>query len=43
MKKPWSASYWGGRPTEDWMFTIGYAKGGAWNETFWSNDNSWSF
>ena len=38
MKKPWSASYWGGRPTEDWMFTIGYAKGGAWNESFWSND-----
>ncbi len=38
MKKPWSMSYWGGRPTEDWMFSIGYAAGGAWNETFWGND-----
>ena len=38
MKKPWSMSYWGGRPTEDWMFSIGYAAGGAWNESFWSND-----
>ncbi len=38
MVKPWSLSYWGGRPTEDWMFTVGYAAGGAWNETFWSND-----
>ncbi len=38
MKKPWSMSYWGGRPTEDWMFSIGYAKGGAWNESFWDND-----
>ncbi len=38
MKEPWSMSYWGGRSTEDWMFTIGYAAGGSWNETFWSND-----
>jgi peptide/nickel transport system substrate-binding protein len=38
MKKAWSMSYWGGRPTEDWMFTVGYAAGGAWNESFWSND-----
>ncbi len=38
MKKPWTMSYWGGRPTEDWMFTIGYAAKGSWNETFWSND-----
>lgn len=38
MKKPWSMSYWGGRPTADWMFTVGYAAGGAWNESFWSND-----
>ena len=21
MKHPWFASYWSGRPTEDWMFT----------------------
>ena len=38
MNKPWTMSYWGGRPTEDWMFSIGYAAGGAWNESFWSND-----
>ena len=38
MKEPWTMSYWGGRPTEDWMFSIGYAAGGSWNESFWSND-----
>ncbi len=25
MKKPWCMSYWGGRPTCDWMFTTAYA------------------
>jgi len=38
MNKPWSAVYWGGRPTEDWMFTTAYASGAAWNDTFWEND-----
>lgn len=38
MKKPWSAVYWGGRPTEDWMFTTAYASGAAWNDTFWENE-----
>lgn len=38
MKKPWSAVYWGGRPTEDWMFATAYAEGAAWNDTFWSNE-----
>lgn len=37
MKKPWSAVYWGGRPTEDWMFTTAYAAGAAWNDTFWDH------
>ncbi|MCH8106208.1 MAG: ABC transporter substrate-binding protein [Proteobacteria bacterium] len=37
MKVPWSASYWSGRPTADWMFTIGWAAGGNWTETFWNN------
>jgi peptide/nickel transport system substrate-binding protein len=37
MKKEWTFSFWSGRPTEDWMFTIGYAAGGAWNESFWNN------
>ncbi len=38
MKKPWTASYWGGRPTEDWMFSQVYAEGANWNESFWSNE-----
>ncbi len=37
MKKPWCVSYWGGRPTEDWMFSTAYAAGAPWNETFWNN------
>lgn len=37
MKKPFCTASWTGRPTCDWMFTIGYAKGAAWNETFWDN------
>ncbi len=37
LKKPWVATYWGGRPTCDWMFTLVYAKGASWNETKWSN------
>jgi len=38
MKKPFVAVYWGGRPTEDWMFTTAYASGAAWNDTFWENE-----
>ncbi|MCK7612634.1 ABC transporter substrate-binding protein [Roseibium sediminicola] len=38
MKKPFSAVYWGGRPTEDWMFTVAYASGAPWNDTFWENE-----
>lgn len=38
LKKPFCASYWGGRPTEDWMFSTVYAKGAAWNESRWSDD-----
>lgn len=37
LKKPWCAVYWGGRPTEDWMFTSAYATGAAWNDTYWDN------
>lgn len=37
MKKPWSASYWGGYSTEDTMFTTGFAKGAAWNDTQWDH------
>lgn len=38
MKKPWCMSYWGGRPTCDWMFTTAYQGGAAWNDTYWSNE-----
>jgi peptide/nickel transport system substrate-binding protein len=38
MKKPWCFSYWGGRPTVDWMMTTAYASGAAWNDTFWDNE-----
>ena len=38
MVKPWSAVYWGGRPTEDWMFSTAYAAGAAWNDSFWDHE-----
>ncbi len=37
LKKPWCASYWGGRPTEDWLFSQIYSSGADWNETKWEN------
>ncbi|TVQ53982.1 MAG: ABC transporter substrate-binding protein [Rhodobacteraceae bacterium] len=36
--KPWVASYWGGRPTEDWMFSQVYSSGADWNEARWENE-----
>jgi peptide/nickel transport system substrate-binding protein len=36
--KPFSGSYWGGRPTEDWVFSQIYSKGADWNESYWDND-----
>ena len=36
-KKSWCASFFGGRPTEDWAFSTGYASGAPWNDTFWGN------
>jgi len=38
LKKPWSASYWGGRPTEDWIFSQIYSSGADWNETKWEHE-----
>ncbi|MDG2479998.1 MAG: ABC transporter substrate-binding protein [Alphaproteobacteria bacterium] len=35
---PWSGSYWSGRPTEDWMFSQGYAAESSWNESYWQNE-----
>ena len=37
-KKPWSACYWSGRPTADWMFSTTYAAGVPWNDTNWEHD-----
>lgn len=38
MQKPFAGTYWGGRPTEDWMFATAYAEGVPWNESYWSNE-----
>ena len=38
MKKPWCMCYWGGRPTEDWMFSTAYSDAAPWNDTFWKHD-----
>ncbi len=37
-KQPFSGTYWGGRPTEDWMFTTTHDKDAEWNETAFKND-----
>jgi len=37
MKKPWCASYWGGRPTIDWMLATAYTSDAVFNDTFWKN------
>ena len=37
LKKPFSASYWGGRPTEDWIFSQIYSAGADWNESRWNH------
>ncbi len=34
-KKPWSTAYWGGRPTEDWMYSSAYTDDTEWNDTDW--------
>ena len=38
MKKDFITSFWGGRPTADWMFSVAYAQGAAWHDTFWSHE-----
>ena len=38
MKQPWVCSYWGGRPTEDWIFSQIYSKGADWNETHFNHE-----
>ena len=37
IKKEWCMCYWGGRPTEDMMFSVAYSDGAPWNDTHWKN------
>ena len=39
LKAPWCLSYWGGRPTEDWMFSTAYSAESSWNETFMQHEH----
>ena len=34
-KKPFCVSYWGGRPTQDQMYSVAYKSDAPWNETRW--------
>lgn len=36
-KKPFCMCFWGGRPTEDWMFSTAYAADAKWNDAYWQN------
>ncbi|MDY0881643.1 hypothetical protein ACFPL7_18800 [Dongia soli] len=36
MKKPLCIAYWGGYPTEEEMFALGYAPKAPWNDTYWT-------
>ncbi|SMF82564.1 peptide/nickel transport system substrate-binding protein [Tistlia consotensis] len=38
LKKPFCTAFWSGRPTEDLMFTTGYAADAPWNDTHWKNE-----
>ena len=37
MQKAFSACYWSGRPTENWIFSQIYAADAPWNDTFWKH------
>lgn len=39
-KKGWCACYWGGRPTEDWMFSSAYTESTEWNDTAWKTTDA---
>ena len=39
-KKGWCACYWGGRPTQDWMYTAAYTNDTEWNDTAWKGTDS---
>ena len=36
-KKGWCACYWGGRPTQDWMYSSAYTQDTEWNDTAWKD------
>ena len=38
--KGWCACYWGGRPTEDWMFSAAYTNDTDWNDTAWKGTDA---
>jgi peptide/nickel transport system substrate-binding protein len=37
LRAPFCAVYWGGRPTEDQIFSTAFESGKAWNDSFGSN------
>ncbi|MGX9354531.1 ABC transporter substrate-binding protein [Roseobacteraceae bacterium S113] len=39
-KKGWCACYWGGRPTQDWMYSSAYVASTEWNDTAWRDTES---
>lgn len=38
LKKPFMANDWGGRPTEDQMFSVAFKAGAPWNDTHLNNE-----
>ncbi len=38
MNEKFCAVYWGGRVSEDWMFSTTYVADANWNDTFWKNE-----
>ena len=43
LKKNFSAVYWSGRATEDWMFSTAYEAGVPWNDSQWDAGDSARF
>jgi peptide/nickel transport system substrate-binding protein len=43
LTKPFSAVYWSGRATEDWMFSTSYESGVPWNDSQWDENDSARF
>ena len=39
-KKGWCACYWGGRPTQDWMYASAYTADNTWNDTAWRDTDA---